>query len=364
YKRLSRDLSRYVASLKEKKEIRILKHIGQHHWNVHGKLSTIGDTQVAVFYCSFAVNIGKLEQGAFTYRNFDDTPLVNFETFYAESPLLRNTIANAKKFGEKALPVLIYGKMGSGKDLIAYATSSNSPLRDAPLVIIDCRFMTDQQWKILFENADSPLGYSNYTIYFKNMHFLTEKQAQSLEVYLDNTSVYKRNRLMFSYVPGHESSFDSGSLLYYIHNKIGALSLGAPSLNDYAEDIPSLATLFLNELNVEFGKQVIGFEEDAMEALRQFHWEFNIEQFRRVMRELIVLTDSNYINLERVRSVLKNQISQHTTDPLGLQLNGTLDDIVSNVIRGVLAQEGMNQSKAAKRLGISRSTMWRKLREH
>ncbi len=356
---LSMFLSKYVPALQERGRISLLKKVGKNYWNIHGHC--IEPKNLVAFYCKRGDVIGKIDRGSLTYRNYDDLPYINFETFYAKSPCLKETLENARKYGDSALPVIIFGGVGSGKDAIAYATSSRGALRDAPFVKLDCQFIDDKQWKILLKDPDSPLGYENYTIYIKNMQCLSEQQALALETYFDNTLVYKRNRLLFSYIPKAQNAFEKSTLLDYIYDKIGALPLSAPRLDEYAEDISSLASIYLNELNVQFGRQVIGFEAGAIEMMGNFHWFGNLKQFRHVMRELIILTEGDYISKAAVAAALQKQLARNLIETPSLALNGTLSDIENSIIRAVLEEEGMNQSKAAKRLGISRSTLWRKL---
>lgn len=356
-------LARYIPVLEKKKQVSMLKKIGENYWDIQG--FRIDEGEMTAFYCKRGTTIKKLERGALNYRNFDDAPAISFETFYAKSPCLKETIEKAKKYGKSSLPVIIYGEEGSGKEVVAYATNGSSPFRDMPLVILDCRQIDDKQWWMLLKDPDSPFGYENYSFYIKNMQCLTEKQCKALEVYFDDTLLYKRNRMIFSYVPTRHKGFEKSSLLEYIYDKIGALPLAAPKLNEYTEDLPGLASLYLNELNIQMGRQVIGFEAGAIDLLQKFRWAGNLKQFRHVLRELVIVTEGDYILKKNVASALKYQLSRYAADPAGPALEGTLSDIVSGVVRAVLEEEGMNQSKAAKRLGISRSTLWRKLQgEH
>ena len=143
---------------------------------------------------------------------------------------------------------------------------------------------------------------------------------------------------------------------------LGCLTLTVPSLYDRRDDIPSLASVLLGELNLSLGKQVVGLDEDAMVLLQQFPWEGNLDQFRAVVIQLAALTDGPTISAPAVRLVLEKQRLAAPSVARGVSLDKTLDEIIEEVIRTVLAEEGNNQSRAAARLGISRGTLWRRLK--
>lgn len=110
-------------------------------------------------------------------------------------------------------------------------------------------------------------------------------------------------------------------------------------------------------------KQAIAFEPEALALLQNFNWTDNLYQLRSVIQELILCSESSFITGEEVRMVLGKSKSESASSQefLPVSLEGTLDDITRRIIRQVLKEENMNQSSAAKRLGIGRSTLRRHL---
>jgi DNA-binding NtrC family response regulator len=105
-----------------------------------------------------------------------------------------------------------------------------------------------------------------------------------------------------------------------------------------------------------------------MRLMMEYRWEYNLDQLKRVLTELVVLSDSPYISAEEVQRALT--VESELTGEGGqdfdpqrrtLDLGKSLETITEDIVRIVLNQENMNQSKAARRLGISRSTLWRML---
>ena len=148
-----------------------------------------------------------------------------------------------------------------------------------------------------------------------------------------------------------------------------SLPMTMPPLRERVQDIPNITTLYISQANVEFGKQVVGLESEAMELMQQFGWPQNLAQFKRVIRQLIISTNDYYIKTDVVRQALfqESPSSQYTFQLQPgyeiLNLNQNLDSINYDVSRIVLEQEHMNKTKTAERLGISRSTLWRILQK-
>lgn len=361
---LAEKLVECVRAVCENDRVQLLKRIGDRAWTVAGKRIAHDKREAAVFYVRPCPDLCKIDQMALAYQSGNRIPTVNFDTFNSESPALRELIAASKRFARANTPVLILGEKGTGKDSLAYTIYRNSPYSANTFLTVDCKWMTDKTWQLLLDGEDSALTRTGYTVYFKNLHLLSPAQQDLLETYMHNTSVHKRNRLLFSYIPGRAAAFEQSAFLYYLHNVLGAPALTIPPLNARKEDIPLIASLYLNEINTQLGKQVMGLQPDALQALQQFDWQCNIDQFKRVMKELVILTATSYISGKTARTVLQNE--HYVNAPASvetLNLHGTFEEITKNILRIVLEQENMNQSKAAKRLGISRSTFWRKMHE-
>ena len=135
-------------------------------------------------------------------------------------------------------------------------------------------------------------------------------------------------------------------------------------LRDRIQDLSSIATLYIHRMNVATGKQIIGFEAEAMDLMTAFSWPNNLDQLHHIIKELVVITRTPYITYENVKEILDNEPSADpSADISGLDLTGTLNEINDQIIHMVLTEEAGNKERAAKRLGISRSTLWRMLKK-
>ncbi|WP_077210642.1 sigma-54-dependent Fis family transcriptional regulator [Bacillus dakarensis] len=361
--KLVKETEELVPILLKEKECRILKRFDDNPILIRGELLDVD----GIFYPAFFIEMHKASLKPFTQdiiiKNASDAQQVNLETFNTSNEILKNAIEQVKVYSQTSSPIILYGEKGTGKETLAHAIYHNSQYNKNPFIIINAKHMNYKKWVSLFESEDSLFTNSDFTFYIKNLHFMDEVSQTTFESYFRNTYVHKRNRFIFSCIHGNSKSFDNSSLQYFIKNELNALPIIMPSLSERKEDIPSLASIFLSDLILKYGKQVIGLEKDAIKLLQDFHWNNNIDQLRRVMEELIILTDSYYVNAETVNRVLSSEDLPESNNYRNfLNLDKPLDEINKDIINLVLAEENFNQSKAADRLGISRSTLWRKIK--
>lgn len=133
-----------------------------------------------------------------------------------------------------------------------------------------------------------------------------------------------------------------------------------------------ISSLYLNNLNVELNKQIIGFEPEAMKFLTDYSWPGNYNQFKRLINELVLISSSPYIKLNSVKKVIEKENSDLPVDQnssnkfisLKIGKNKTLEEINSEIIEQILNYNNGNQSLTAKQLGISRTTLWRYLKRN
>lgn len=293
-------------------------------------------------------------------RAFDDSIFSFAETISD----FQNEIA---QINQSRAPVLVTGEDGTGKETIVYFLYMRSSLQNHPLVSINCSLLNDKSWAFLLEHHNSPLADQESTLYFSSIDVLSpERQRQLLAVLLE-MDVCRRNRVILSCVcqPGEYVSA-AGALFL---DKLRCLSLYLPPLRSMPQRIPTLINLSLSHLNAAIPRQVVGIEPEGASLLQNFRWPHNYMQFRRVIKTLAVTADGQVITAESVREVLKKERhmgafslrAENAAVPL--DLGRTLEEINQDVALRVLEETGGNQTAAAKRLGISRTTLWRLMKK-
>ena len=285
---------------------------------------------------------------------------------YGSANFVGDTRNALEQYSSTLYPILILGEDGTGKDKAASFLYEHSEYKKHPFYIIDCTQTNQKKWTYLMESANSPLNNLHTTIYIKNLQALEETLAIRFLSYLKQSDFHKRNRFIFSFTINRPED-ESCSSCQYLMNTLSCLVLRLLPLRERVNDIPSIAALYINQVNIELGKQVVGFDDDALALIRNFSWKQNLAQFKRVIRQLIVQTDGYYITADLVQQILKQESPKVSSSlPDGYEIintNQSLDDINYDIVRMILEQEGMNKTKAVERLKISRSTLWRMLRQ-
>lgn len=296
---------------------------------------------------------------------YENTETMNSDSeLYGSANLIGTTRKALEPYSRTLQPILILGEVGTGKDKAASFLYRHSEYKKHPFVIIDCENTNQKKWNYFMESPNSPLNDIHITIYIKNAQALHESIAGKFLPYLRQNDLCKRNRFLFS------CSISSGeemnnSVCQYLMNTLSCMVLRLAPLRERIDDIPNIATLYISQANVELGKQVVGFEPGALTLMQNFNWQHNLSQFKRVIHQLIVLTDGDYISTELVKEMLKQETPK-VTESLQpgyeiINTNQSLEDIDYDIIRMVLEQEKNNRSRVAERLKISRSTLWRML---
>lgn len=268
------------------------------------------------------------------------------------------------EYSKSRLPVLIIGETGTGKDRAAGRLYQDGPFCRAPLYIIDCASAAGEKLESILEGGASPLPLTGVTIYFKHPSALPDTQLEWLLTRLERSDAAHQNRLLFSLTVGEEDVSRTEGVRELLENRFSCLTLRMVPLRERRADLSGICALRLHKINMSMGRQIIGFEDDAMKLMEEFSWPRNLDQLFRVLKELAAITRSPYITGRDVRRILNQERLLSPPSSGCLDLSQTLDEINYQIIRIVLEEENGNKEQTAKRLGISRSTLWRILKNH
>ncbi|MDT8273620.1 MAG: sigma-54 dependent transcriptional regulator, partial [Desulfomonilia bacterium] len=147
--------------------------------------------------------------------------------------------------------------------------------------------------------------------------------------------------------------------LYY---RLNVITLAVPPVRDRREDIPLLADFFLSSFAARNNKPVKGFTPQAMDKLIRHHWPGNVRELMNVVESAVVLTGSQYLT-EHDLTIIDNDMNiQKSRQDFPLDL--PLDEMEKTTILKTLESVGGNKSEAARRLGITRVTLHKKLKRY
>lgn len=342
------------------------------HHNQRGKLFRvvaqpirIGQSRFYLFhYNTSQIPLRSGKTGVRSYSRSECEHLFN-NSFYKISSALGELDGDISSLALTRQPIMIIGETGTGKEQIARLLYLRSPLCNKPSVVIDCSLVNEKSWDFLLNHYKSPLNDRGNTIHFQNYDAISSEYEEALLSLIVSTDLAGRERLLFSCTCPEGRSLPAPARK--LMQTLACTPLVLPTLRSREDEIPSLASLYLGNLNLEMGKQISGFEPQALQQLRRYSWPDNYTQFKRVLQELASLTDSYYIrssavseilSREKMLSIISQPVSRETQEPR------TLDQIIRQAIEEALQDNNGNQSAAAKQLGIGRTTMWRHLNQN
>lgn len=283
-------------------------------------------------------------------------------SFYSLTSSARLMEEKIHMINQNTLPVMILGERGSGKNQLAAKLYLESTLQKYPYITIDCQILNERTWNYVISNYNSPLNDRHNTIFLSNIQALSKHQQERLLSFLVDTNAHKRNRMILScsQTLERDSPDPSRSFIDYLP----CTTIYMPPLRELTDDIQSSSNLYLNAMNVEMSKQIVGFTPEALSLLMSYQWPDNFMQLKRVLAELVMLTSTPYIQKETVYEAIEKEKRQYVPTTADLfDYNRPLNEMTREIVKVVLSQCGGNQTLAAKRLGIGRTTLWRYLNE-
>lgn len=164
---------------------------------------------------------------------------------------------------------------------------------------------------------------------------------------------------------------DEGTFREDLYYRLNVVNLEIPPLRNHKEDIEYLANLFAAEFASENGKNTPAFSADAMKKLQNYNFPGNVRELRNCVERLIVFNNSPEITLDDLPDNIRNFIPMTTETPKLLQNteqkqlgSDNIDEQEHALILKVLEECGNNRTAAAEKLGISRRTLQRRLKEY
>ena len=274
------------------------------------------------------------------------------------------------------VPVLITGESGSGKEVAATAIQARSKRADKPYVIKNCATLQKELARSeLFgyvkgsftgatENREGLMTFAN-----KGTMFLDEIGELPLEVQasllrtLENKT-YRRVgdkderttdiRLIFATNRNLAKEVEAGHFHEALYHRINVFNIELPPLRERKEDIPLLVECFLGRIQ---GGGAYRVSDRAMGCLINYHWPGNIRELRNVIERGVILSEAGVIT----ENALPRELSMKAEGENDFL---SLEAVEREHITKVLACFGNNRTLAAAALGISRKTLYRKIREY
>lgn len=301
--------------------------------------------------------------------------------FVGKSEAIQTLAEQARRVLATESPVLILGETGSGKGVLARWLHDNSPRADEAFVDLNCAGLSRELLETelfghekgaftsatsakqgLFEVAHrgtiflDEIGDVDLQIQPKLLKVLEDKRFRRVgdvrDRQVDVRLIAATHQDLGQLV--HERKFRDD--LYF---RISTIPLAFPALRERVEDIPILAQYMLEKLAADLGRGEIRLEDDSIRALQAYSWPGNVRELRNVIERAVLLSEQKIITLKELHFDGHARSRATSTDT-----SLTLLELEKRQIERVLREEQGRVEKAAKRLGIPRSSLYQKIKKH
>jgi len=310
-----------------------------------------------------------------------------FEGVWGKNPTMEGIFEVLRRVAPTNISVLIEGKSGTGKELLAKAIHKNSQRWDKPFKPLNCAGLTETLLESeLFGHVKGAFtGAANdrkglFQIADKGTLFLDEigdmapsSQAKLLRVIEDgivipvgsNKQTVVDVRIISATNQSLTKLIEAKKFREDLYFRIKGVNISLPALRDRAEDIPELAEYFIKEAAAEIGSKVSGITDAAMTVLSNYDWPGNIRQLRNCIRTMVVMSDHDRLDIADIPPEIaqRPQLAAGSRPAAGL-VGLSLNELEKQAIVDTLAKTKGNREKAAKILGIGERTLYRKIKEY
>ena len=341
-----------------------------------------------------------------------------FDDLIANSPAMRQVIRLGERAAQSTIPILIEGESGVGKELIARAIQGCSERAGKPFITVNCGAIPENLIESIlfghergaftgatdkhlgkFQEADGgtlfldEIGELKLDMQVKLLRALQENEIDPVgakrPVKVDVRIISATNRDLAELT--REGRFRED--LYY---RLNVFPVMIPPLRERREDIAPLAQYFVTRFTAEENKQVSGFTADAIDLLNSYPWPGNVRQLENTIFRAVVLCDADALDVvdfpqianamgvtprERPSAMVVPAVNENVHQVRAVQPTiraasayaitaqdeaghmRKLEELETEIIRMAIARYHGRMSEVARRLGIGRSTLYRKLKE-
>jgi len=305
-----------------------------------------------------------------------------YPNIIGESNAMKDVFRMIDRLSKSDSTVLIHGESGTGKELVASTIHYQGKRKDGPFVIVNCGALPETlieselfgYEKGAFTGATrrKPGRFelaSGGTLFLDEVGELPPSvQVKLLRVLQDGTferlggteTIKVDVRVIAATNRDLEAEVKEGTFREDLYYRLAVIPLTLPPLRERREDIPLLIEHFLQRYTSRLGKQV-SLSKDAVTALMEYHFPGNVRELENIIERVVTLCDGNLVKKEDLPAhVLKKDSEQPEFQPL----TKVAQEAERQYILRVLRQTGGNRSRAASVLGISRKTLWEKMRQY
>jgi len=312
----------------------------------------------------------------------------SFSSIIGKCKKMQEVFELIREVADSDASVVIHGESGTGKELVAAAIHFNSGRRTKPYVRVSCASLPESlieselfgyekgaftganQRRIgRFEAASGgtllldEIGELPLSFQVKLLRVLQEQQIERLG---SNRPVDIDVRIVSASLRPLEDEIAEGRFREDLYFRVNTVAMHLPPLRERREDIPLLAHAFLREFSRERKKEIEDFSDQALALLDAHPWPGNVRELRNVVERAVLFCRGSRVLPEHLPANLRGREERPAAVPPQetQSLQKAVERAEIEAIRAALASTRGRRTDAAERLGISRKTLWEKMRAH
>ena len=301
-----------------------------------------------------------------------------------DTPIMRSLFNTIDKVADVNCNVVISGESGTGKELVARALHDSGLRKDAPFVTVDCGALNgnmleselfgheknafsgaDQRQQGLLEQAsggtlflDEICNISD-AMQIKLMRTIESNKIKRLgsseEVSIDVRIIAASNRNL-------EKAVEDGELRHDFYHRLNVVNIYVPRLDERRDDIPALVEQFIREFAEQYERDIKGFDSASLKLICDASWKGNVRELRNIIEREVILSEDKTLHWRGNGELDSDDLDTalNFSDDHLMSLEQLEHEYISHVLRCFKGKK----TKAAKTLGIDKTTLWRKLRRY
>lgn len=304
------------------------------------------------------------------------------DPFLGNSAAIRRLQSEVERIVETGCPILIQGETGSGKGVLAAWLHQHGPRAEEAFVDLNCAGLSRELLETELFGHDKgaftgavankqglleiahrgtvfldEIGDMDAAIQPKLLKVVEEKKFRRLGSIRDQVVDV---HLIAATHQNLQAGVQQGKFRADLYYRINTIPLRIPSLRERPEDIPTIATTFLAQMQKSTSRSRLEFSPEALEGLKRYHWPGNIRELRNMLERAALLCTDGVVRRQHLtfESSANSEPSRNGTTGV------TLRELEQQYIQAILQEECGSVDRAAVRLGMPRSTLYSKIRQY
>jgi two-component system response regulator HydG len=313
-----------------------------------------------------------------------ETALLMGDKIIGKNPRMQEIYNLLPGLAKTKSTVLIEGESGTGKELIAQALHHNSPRRNKPFIKVNCGALAEgileselfghvkgaytgaisnKQGRFELANEGTifldEIGDISLSTQVKLLRVLQEEEFERVG---DSRPIKIDVRVIAATHKDLKKAMEEGEFRQDLYYRLRVVPISLPPLRERRDDIPLMIEYFIKKFNLEMGKSVEKISPKTVEILVNYDYPGNIRELENIIEHTLVLCNGNTILPEHLPKDIQVMKSDHVDRAIGRE--HPLEAIERELITKVLNQCDWNLKETSEKLKISRTTLWRKMKDY